>query len=75
MFDASPSSSSNQFSVSLAPKRHYTRGGINSKLRGTVWVNPSGKERKEGDPEPTYVVKTMEELPAIVDALLAADGA
>ena len=53
----------------------YARGGINSKLRATVWVNLAGKARKEGDPDPTYMVKTMEELPAIVDQLLAADAA
>lgn len=56
-------------------RRRYTLGGINSNLRATVWVNPEGKQRKEGDPEPTYVVKTMEELPAIVDELLAAETA
>lgn len=55
-------------------RRRYTRGGINSELRATVWVNPEGKERKEGDPVPTYEVKTMGELPAIVDQLLAADA-
>ena len=53
----------------------YIQGGVDSKLRATVWVNPEGKARKEADPEPTYVVKTMEELPAIVDQLLAADAA
>jgi len=51
------------------------QGGINSELRATVWVNPAGKVRKAGDPEPTYVVRTMEELPGIVDQLMAADAA
>lgn len=62
----------------LSPLLHcgrYTGGGINSELRATVWVNPAGKVRKAGDPEPTYVVRTMEELPGIVDQLMAADAA
>ena len=43
----------------------------NAGLMGTVWVNPEGKPLKEGQPQATYTVKDVGELPAIVDQLLA----
>lgn len=50
------------------------QGGINAGLRATVWINPAGKARKIGDPVPSHVVKTIGELPGIVDAMLLADS-
>ena len=61
----------------LFPTRSHTvaaQGGINAGLRATVWINPAGKARKIGDPVPSHVVKTIGELPGIVDAMLLADS-
>ncbi len=40
-------------------------GGNNAGI-DTVWYNPSGEIRGEGDAQPTYEVKTLAEIPGIV---------
>ena len=44
-------------------------GGIAANLRATVWVNASGKPRAEDRPEPTFEVKSVLELPGVIESL------
>jgi N-acylneuraminate-9-phosphatase len=47
------------------------QGGINAGLAATVWVNNNDGEKKVpvGGPVPTYIVKCIAELPAVLEEL------
>ncbi|XP_066282657.1 N-acylneuraminate-9-phosphatase-like [Branchiostoma lanceolatum] len=43
------------------------QGGLNAKLLSTVWINPTGAAIPEGGPVPHHTVKSVLELPKILD--------
>ncbi|MDA9080168.1 HAD hydrolase-like protein [Candidatus Dependentiae bacterium] len=49
----------------------YLLGGNNAGLRATIWVNSHTKETiTNKQTKPTYVVKTIGEVPAVIDHLM-----
>ncbi len=51
------------------------QGGINAGLAATVWVNAGGGPLPEGAPRPDFVVTSVLELPGVLAALEAGEGA
>ena len=53
----------------------YVSGGINAGLRATVWINLTGHRRCAHLSEPTFEIKSVGEVPDIIERLQEADCA